>query len=48
VRPLPVTAEEIGDLHELVTADGALRTLPCHLSAAGGLDGFFAMRFTRV
>jgi 16S rRNA (cytosine967-C5)-methyltransferase len=48
VRPLPVTAEEIGGLHELVTADGALRTLPCHLSAAGGLDGFFAMRFTRV
>lgn len=48
VRPLPVTADEIGGLQELVTADGALRTLPCHLAAEGGLDGFFAMRFTRV
>ncbi|MDS4011444.1 MAG: RsmB/NOP family class I SAM-dependent RNA methyltransferase, partial [Defluviicoccus sp.] len=48
VQPLPVTADEIGGLDALVTADGALRTLPCHLAAAGGLDGFFAMRFTRV
>ncbi|HOT81834.1 MAG TPA: MFS transporter, partial [Candidatus Defluviicoccus seviourii] len=48
VQPLPVMADEIGGLDALVTADGALRTLPCHLAAAGGLDGFFAMRFTRV
>ncbi|MFZ1414223.1 MAG: MFS transporter, partial [Defluviicoccus sp.] len=48
VRPLPVTADELGGLQDLVTADGALRTLPCHLAAAGGLDGFLAMRFTRT
>lgn len=48
MQPLPVTADEIGGLDALVAADGALRTLPCHLAAAGGLDGFFAMRFTRV
>lgn len=48
VRLLPVTTDEIGGLDALVTADGELRTLPCHLAAAGGLDGFFAMRFTRV
>lgn len=48
LRPLPVTAGEVGGLAELVTAEGALRTLPCHLAAAGGLDGFYAMRFTRT
>lgn len=30
-----------------VTDDGYLRTLPCHLSDAGGADGFFAARLRR-
>ena len=30
-----------------VTEDGYLRTLPCHLADAGGLDGFFAARLRR-
>ena len=43
----PVRAEEIGGLTECVTPDGDLRTLPCHLSEMGGMDGFFAARLVR-
>jgi 16S rRNA (cytosine967-C5)-methyltransferase len=44
---VPVTAEEIFGLHELIDAEGDLRTLPCHLGAQGGMDGFYAARFRR-
>jgi 16S rRNA (cytosine967-C5)-methyltransferase len=48
---VPVTADEIGGLAEAVTAEGDVRTLPCHLAAAdprfAGLDGFFAARLRR-
>lgn len=37
-------AIEIGGLTEAVTAAGDLRTLPCHLAAEGGMDGFYAAR----
>jgi len=47
VRREPVRAEEIGDLPELITADGDLRTRPDHLSDAGGIDGFYACRLVR-
>ncbi|HUD50114.1 MAG TPA: MFS transporter, partial [Parvibaculum sp.] len=43
----PVEAAEIGGLAELLTADGDLRTLPCQLAEAGGMDGFYAARLTR-
>lgn len=43
----PIAPAEIGDLSEAVTAEGDLRTLPCHLAAQGGLDGFFAARLIR-
>jgi 16S rRNA (cytosine967-C5)-methyltransferase len=39
---------EIGGLAECLTADGDLRTLPCHLSECDGLDGFFAARLVRA
>ena len=45
---IPVTPEEIGDLHELITTDGDLRTLPCHLADKGGMDGFYAARLRRI
>jgi 16S rRNA (cytosine967-C5)-methyltransferase len=32
---------------ELVSRDGDLRTLPCHLAGAGGMDGFYAARLVR-
>ena len=47
----PITAQELFDHAEFVTADGDLRTLPLHLPDPdprwGGLDGFFAARLTR-
>jgi 16S rRNA (cytosine967-C5)-methyltransferase len=45
---VPVTAEEVGGLSEAITAKGELRTLPCHWSDRGGLDGFFAARLRRL
>ncbi len=42
-----ISADEIGDLDECVTADGDLLTLPCHLGDQGGMDGFFAARLVR-
>ncbi|MFQ5954983.1 MAG: RsmB/NOP family class I SAM-dependent RNA methyltransferase [Kiloniellales bacterium] len=44
----PVRAAEIGGLKDCLTADGDLRTLPCHLGAEGGLDGFYAARLERT
>lgn len=45
---VPVQAAEVGGLAELITPEGALRTLPCHLAEAGGMDGFYAARLRRV
>ena len=47
-RRLPVEAGEMGGLAELITAEGDMRTLPCHLAEIGGMDGFFAARLRRV
>lgn len=47
LRRVPVTPEEIGGLAEAITPEGDLRTLPCHWSARGGMDGFYAARLTR-
>ena len=52
LRRVPIAAAEVGGLQELVTADGDLRTLPCHLpdpdSRMAGLDGFYAARLQRI
>ena len=45
LRRRAVEPAEIGGLGELVSPAGDLRTLPCHLAEAGGLDGFYACRF---
>jgi 16S rRNA (cytosine967-C5)-methyltransferase len=42
----PIRPEEIAGLPEAVTAEGFLRSFPDHWGWAGGLDGFFAARFT--
>jgi 16S rRNA (cytosine967-C5)-methyltransferase len=51
MRRVPVEASEVAGLSEIVTADGDLRTLPCHLPhhdpRLGGLDGFYAARLVR-
>jgi 16S rRNA (cytosine967-C5)-methyltransferase len=51
VRRAPVEAGEVAGLSEIITADGDLRTLPCHLPhedpRLGGLDGFYAARLVK-
>ena len=51
LRRVPIEAAEVAGLGEIVTADGDLRTLPCHLPHAdprlGGLDGFYAARLVK-
>ncbi|GAA0552140.1 16S rRNA (cytosine967-C5)-methyltransferase [Rhizomicrobium palustre] len=42
-----VKPEEIFGHHELIDANGDLRTLPCHLKDKGGMDGFFAARLRK-
>jgi 16S rRNA (cytosine967-C5)-methyltransferase len=44
----PIVAKEIFEMRELLTPDGDLRTLPCHLAEHGGMDGFYAARFRRI
>lgn len=46
-KRLPVKADELFAMRELITAAGDLRTLPCHLAEQGGMDGFYAARFIR-
>lgn len=51
LRRVPITANEVAGLAELITEAGDLRTLPCHLPhqdpRLGGLDGFYAARLER-
>lgn len=51
LKRLPIEPSEVGGLGEIITPDGALRTLPCHLPHAdprlGGLDGFYAARLVK-
>jgi 16S rRNA (cytosine967-C5)-methyltransferase len=51
MRRVPVEAGEVGGLQEILTAEGELRTLPCHLPhqdpRLGGLDGFYAARLVK-
>ncbi len=48
VKRVPIDASEIGGLRECVSAEGDLRTLPCHLADKDGIDGFFAARLVRA
>jgi 16S rRNA (cytosine967-C5)-methyltransferase len=43
----PVTAAELFGAVEWISARGDLRTLPCHMAAHGGMDGFYAARLRR-
>jgi 16S rRNA (cytosine967-C5)-methyltransferase len=48
LRRHPIAPEELAGLAELVSPEGDLRTLPCHLADPdphwAGLDGFYAAR----
>jgi 16S rRNA (cytosine967-C5)-methyltransferase len=47
----PIKAAEIGGLDEVLTPEGEIRTLPCHLPhedpRLAGLDGFYVARLTK-
>jgi len=43
----PVTADELFGHAEWITPEGDLRTLPCHMSDKGGMDGFYVARLRR-
>jgi 16S rRNA (cytosine967-C5)-methyltransferase len=51
VRRVPIAAGEVDGLSETLTAEGDLRTLPCHLPhpdpRLAGLDGFYAARLVK-
>jgi 16S rRNA (cytosine967-C5)-methyltransferase len=51
LRRARIEPSEVGGLAELITPEGDLRTLPCHLPHAdprfAGLDGFYAARLVR-
>jgi len=44
---LPVEAAELRGLPVTIDAEGAVRTLPCHLGDRGGMDGFHIARLQR-
>jgi len=48
VRRSPISVTDVGGLVELVSSKGDLRSLPCHLAGAGGIDGFYAARLVRA
>lgn len=43
----PIAPADVGGIGEIITGEGDLRSLPCHLGIEGGMDGFFAARLTR-
>ena len=43
----PVDAAELGPVADALTPEGDVQTLPCHLAAQGGMDGFFIARLRR-
>jgi 16S rRNA (cytosine967-C5)-methyltransferase len=51
MQRVPVRADEVAGLSEIITPDGAIRTLPSHLvhddPRLGGLDGFYAARLVK-
>jgi 16S rRNA (cytosine967-C5)-methyltransferase len=51
MQRVPIEASEVASLSEIVTSEGELRTLPCHLPhpdpRLAGLDGFYAARLVR-
>ena len=51
VERVPVTADEVFGLSDILTPEGDIRTLPTHLPNAdprlSGMDGFYAARLRR-
>jgi 16S rRNA (cytosine967-C5)-methyltransferase len=47
LKRAPLSEGEVFGLKELLTPEGDLRTLPCHLAEQGGMDGFYAARLVK-
>ncbi|HEY0218185.1 MAG TPA: transcription antitermination factor NusB [Afipia sp.] len=51
MKRVPIEPSDVAGLAELITPEGDLRTLPCHLPhddpKLGGLDGFYAARLVK-
>lgn len=51
LRRAPVASSEVAGLAEIITSEGDLRTLPCHLPHVdpklSGMDGFYAARLVK-
>jgi len=45
---VPIVSSELFGMAEWISKTGDLRTLPCHLAQAGGMDGFYAARLKRL
>ena len=48
LKRAPLTEADVSGLRALLTPDGDLRTLPCHLAEQGGMDGFYAARLVKA
>jgi 16S rRNA (cytosine967-C5)-methyltransferase len=48
LKRAPLGAAEVFGRTELLTPEGDLRTLPCHLAELGGMDGFYAARLMKA
>jgi 16S rRNA (cytosine967-C5)-methyltransferase len=52
LKRAPIAADEVGGLAEVLTPEGDVRTLPCHLPHSdprlAGLDGFYAARLVKT
>ena len=52
MRRVPVHADEVAGLSEIITPNGDIRTLPSHMAhddpRLGGLDGFYAARLVKT
>ena len=46
-RRRPIGAGEVAGTEPFLTPEGDIRTLPCHLSERGGIDGFYVCRLER-
>jgi 16S rRNA (cytosine967-C5)-methyltransferase len=48
LKRAPFGEADVFGLRALLTPEGDLRTLPCHLAEEGGMDGFYAARLVKA
>lgn len=47
IKRLPISAQDVGGLPEIIDQNGDIRILPTHLESQGGMDGFYVARITK-